>query len=81
MLAGKARGAYAPIAINQILTSSSILALVLAVVYIGVAVQPRPTRHTVAEVSTNQVSAGVGIDTGFAVTFVGIDQACLPCPL
>lgn len=57
MLAGKARGAHATIAIHQVLASSPILALVLAVVYIDVAVLPRPTRDALAEVSTNQVAA------------------------
>lgn len=37
-----------------------------------VAVLPRPTRDALAEVSTNQVAAGVGIDTRLAVAFVGI---------
>ena len=37
-----------------------------------VAVLPRPTRHALAEVSTNQVAARVGIDTGLAIAFVGI---------
>lgn len=37
-----------------------------------VAVQPLPTRDALAEVSTNQVAARVGIDTGLAVAFVGI---------
>lgn len=37
-----------------------------------VAVLPRPTRDALAEVSTNQVAAGVGIDTRLAVAFIGI---------
>lgn len=37
-----------------------------------VAVLPRPTWDALAEVSTNQVAAGVGIDTRLAVAFVGI---------
>lgn len=57
MLASEARGAHATIAVYQVLASSPILALVLAVVYIGVAVLPCPTRDALAEVSTNQVPA------------------------
>lgn len=37
-----------------------------------VAVLPRPTRDALAEVSTNQVAARVGMDTRLAITFVGI---------
>lgn len=37
-----------------------------------VTVLPRPTREAFAEVSTNQVAAGVGVDTRLAVTFIGI---------
>lgn len=72
MLAGEPRRARAPIAVYQVLTSSPILALVLAVVYIDVTVLPRPTREALAEVSTNQVAARVGIDARLAVAFVGI---------
>lgn len=72
VLASEARGAHATIAIYQVLTSSSILALVLAIVYIVVAVLSRPTGEALAEVSTNQVAAVVGIDAGLAIAFVGI---------
>lgn len=75
---GKTRGAHATVAINQVFTSSPILALVLAVVYVDVTVLPRPAKHTVAKVSTNQVTARVGIDTRFAFAFVGINEARLP---
>lgn len=81
VLAGEARWARATIAVYQILASSPILALVLAVVYIGVAVLPRPTGDALAEVSANQVAARVGIDAGLAVAFVGIYQTRLPRPL
>lgn len=37
-----------------------------------VAVLPRPTGDTLAEVSANQVAARVGIDTRLAFAFVGI---------
>lgn len=37
-----------------------------------VTVLPRPTSDALAEVSTNQVAARVGIDTRLAVAFVGI---------
>lgn len=37
-----------------------------------VAVLPRPTGHALAEVSTNQVAAGVGIEARLALAFVGI---------
>lgn len=37
-----------------------------------VTVLPRPTREALAEVSTNQVAAWVGIDARLAVAFVGI---------
>lgn len=37
-----------------------------------VTVLPRPTRDALAEVPANQVAAGVGIDAGLAVAFVGI---------
>lgn len=57
MLASEARGAHTMIAINQVLASSPILALVLAIIYIDVAVLPHPTRDALAEVSTNQVAA------------------------
>lgn len=77
----KTRGAQATIAIYQVLTSSPVLALVLAVVYVDVAVLPRPARHTVTKVSSNQVPAGVGIDARLALTFVGVDEARLPGPL
>lgn len=38
----------------------------------GVAVLPAPTGNTLAEVSANQVAAGVGIDTRLCFAFVGI---------
>lgn len=38
----------------------------------GVAVLPRPTGDTLAEVSTNQVAARVGVDARLAFAFVGI---------
>lgn len=57
MLAGEARGAHATIAVYQVLASAPILALVLAVINIGVAVLPRPTGDALAEVSANQVAA------------------------
>lgn len=37
-----------------------------------VTVLPRPTRDTLAEVSSNQVAAGVGVDARLAIAFVGI---------
>lgn len=81
VLAGEARRARATIAVHQVLASSPILALVLAVVYIDVAVLPRPTGDALAEVAANQVATRVGIDTRLAVAFVGIYQTCLSSPL
>lgn len=78
MFSSKTRGTHATVAINQVLTSSPILALVLAVVYIDVAVLPRPARHTIAKVSTDQVPARVGIDTRLAFAFIGVNEARLP---
>lgn len=37
-----------------------------------VTVQPRPTREALAEVSTNQIAAGVGVYTRVALTLVGV---------
>lgn len=78
MFPSETRGAHATVAINQVFTSSPILALILAVVYIDITVLSRPAKHTVTEVTTNQVTARVGIGTWFAFTFVGINEARLP---
>lgn len=37
-----------------------------------ITVLPHPTRDALAEVSANQVAAGVGVDARLVVTFVGI---------
>lgn len=37
-----------------------------------VAVLTGPTGHTLAEVSSNQVTAGIGVDARLAVAFVGV---------
>lgn len=67
--------------VHQVPAGSSVLALVLAVIDIDVTFLSRPTRNALAEVSTNQVAARVGVDTGLAVAFVGVDEAGLAGPL
>lgn len=43
-----------------------------SVLLTGVTVLTRPTREALAEVSSNQISAGVGVDTGVVVTLIGV---------
>lgn len=75
------RRTHTAVPVHQVPAGSTVSALVLAVIEIDVTVQPRPTSDTLAEVSTNQVAAGVGVDTGLAVAFVGIYATGLAGPL
>lgn len=53
----------------------------MAIVDIDVTVLARPTREALAEVSTNQISAGVGIDTRAFLTLISINETGLSGPL
>lgn len=57
------------------------MTLVLAVINIGVAVLAHPTGEALAEVPSNQVAAGVGIQAGVAFALIGVDEAGLAAPL
>lgn len=81
VVAAETGSAHTLITIHQVLARCSVLTLASTVVDIGVTVLAHPTRETLAEVSSNQVSAGVAIDAGVVVTLVGVDKAGLSGPL
>lgn len=75
------RSAHTLKPVHQVLARGSVLTLTSAVVDIGVTVLSRPTWEAFAEISSNQIPAGVGVDAGVVVTLVCIDEAGLPAPL
>lgn len=52
-----ARSAKTAVTIHQILASSSIQTLTLAVIYVYITILTRPARETLAEICTNQIVA------------------------
>lgn len=81
VLARETRSTHTLIAVHQVLTRSSVQTLSLTVVNIDLTVLSRPTREALAEVSTNQVTAGVGIHARVLITLISIDQAGFAAPL
>lgn len=77
----EARSTHTLVTVYQVLACSSILTLAATVVNIGITVLAPPTREAFAEVSSNQISAGVGVDTGAVITLVGINETGLSSPL
>lgn len=74
------RHARTMVGIYQVHTVSSVLTLMMAIVYVDVAVLPCPSSLTVTLVSSLKILAGVGIYTGTTAALVRVQLTVSPAP-